>query len=416
MSMRRYWVIVHRWAGLTIALFLCVAGVTGALLSFHDELDALFAPGLQVVESPGPGAAMLDPQTLRELVLARHPGGTIDYLPLHFTQGRSVVLGITRVDPRTGVSQPWSRHWDEIFIDPYTGRVLGHRQWGDIGEGLVNLMPFLYRLHYSLALGDYGMLAFGIAALIWTIDCFIGFYLTFPARLKRNSPTSRPVASWWSRWKPNWLIRWAGGSYRLTVDLHRAGGLWIWPLLLVFAWSSVSFTMTQVYNPVMKLFGYERLEDGIVPPRTPRHAPRIDFRAAQAVGEKLARQETVRLGLAIDPERESGLFHRPDAGVYAYIFSSTADMRTRGGRSLVIFDSDTGKLVKVVLPQGQHGANTLTEWITSLHMAAVWGLPWRIAVSLIGLMATMLSVTGILIWARKRSARIARKNRIELPA
>jgi uncharacterized iron-regulated membrane protein len=412
MSMRRFWVIVHRWAGLTIALFLCVAGVTGALLSFYDELDARFAPGLHIVASPGPAAPMLDPQTLREQVLARHPGGTIDYLPLHFTPGRSVVLGVTRVDPRTGESQPWSRDWDEIFIDPYTGSVLGHRQWGDIGEGMVNFMPFVYRLHYSLALGDYGLLAFGIASLIWTLDCFVGFYLTFPVSLRRHPGQAPRASEWLTRWKSAWFVRRRRGGQRLVFDLHRATGLWVWPLLLVFAWSAVSFNLAAVYSPVMMLFGYEPLEAGVVAPPEPRYHPKIEFRAAEVVGKRLAAAEVGRLGISMDPSRESGLLHRPDAGIYAYIFSSSADMRREGGRSLVIFDSDSGRLVKVVLPQGQKAANTFTEWIAALHMGSVWGLPWRIAVSSLGLMVTALAITGILIWARRRSAQILVKQRL----
>lgn len=404
---RQFWVIVHRWAGLTIALFLTVAGATGTFLAFFDELDALLAPQMHIAAPPAPGAAMLDPLTLRDRLLAAHPGGTINYLPLIPEPGRSLRLSVDRIDHRTGALQPWSPDWDELSVNPYTGEILGYRQWGDIGQGMVNLMPFVYRLHYSLALGKTATLAFGIAALIWTIDCFIGFYLTFPVRLKQREGQAYPATSWRSRWKPSWLVRWKGGPHRLTVDLHRAGGLWIWPLLLVFAWSSVAFNLTQVHDPVMKLFGFDRLADGIVPPPAPRHAPKLDFRAAAAAGERLARQEAARRGLVIVPEKKSGLYHRPNAGVYSYAFSSSADFRTHGGRSIVLFDSDTGRLLKLVLPQGQNGANTFTEWVMSLHMAAVWGLPYRIAVSLIGLMVTMLSITGVIIWMRKRSARIA---------
>lgn len=412
MPARQIWVIAHRWAGLTIALFLTIAGATGTLLAFYDELDTLAAPGIHNVAPPTRGGAVLDPLALRNRVLAAYPGGVINYLPLHSEPGQSLKLEIQRVDPASGTLRPWSEEWDEVFVDPYTGETLGRRQWGDIGQGMINLMPFLYRLHYSLALGDYGVLAFGIAALIWTLDCFVGFYLTVPRRQRRRDiQPPRRALSWWSRWRPAWLVRWRGGRHKLAFDLHRAGGLWVWPLLMVFAWSGVSFNLTQVYSPVMKLFGYERLQDGIVPPPTPRLAPRLDFEAAVAVGQRLAQQETVRLGLTIDPSREAALFHRPDAGVYVYIFTSSADFRTDGGRSLAIFDSDTGRLRKLVLPQGQNGANTLTEWLTSLHMGAVWGVPWRIAVSLIGLMVTMLSVTGVLIWVRKRSARILRKER-----
>ena len=42
-------------------------------------------------------------------------------------------------------------------------------------------------------------------------------------------------------------------SYRVNFDLHRAGGLWLWPLLFVFAWSSVELEpKTGAYDFVME--------------------------------------------------------------------------------------------------------------------------------------------------------------------
>lgn len=407
MPARRFWVMTHRWAGLTIALFLMVAGVTGTLLAFYEELDAVFARSLHHAEPPAPAAPMMSPMVLRQHMLDLHPDGVINYLPLHWRPGRSVRLHVERIESGTGALVAWSNDWDELFVDPYTGRVLGHRQWGELGEGLVNLMPFVYRLHYSLALGDYGLLALGVAALVWTLDSFIGFYLTLPLRLRRSRGRQGRPGKWSARWKPSWFVRWHAPS-KLTFDLHRAGGLWMWPLLLLFAWSSVSFNLASVYEPVMKPFGYERIGERLVPLATPRHRPVLDFATAARVGEQWAKAETTRRNLSMDPDRARGLYHRPDAGIYSYIFSSSADFRDEGGRSLAIFDSNTGDLVTLVLPQGQGGAFTFTEWITALHMAAVWGLPWTIVVGLSGMMVTVLSATGVLIWARKRSARSAR--------
>ncbi len=42
-----------------------------------------------------------------------------------------------------------------------------------------------------------------------------------------------------------------------------------------------------------------------------------------------------------------------------------------------------------------------------LHSGRILGLPGRIMVSVIGLMVAILSVTGMVIWARKRRARLA---------
>jgi len=54
------------------------------------------------------------------------------------------------------------------------------------------------------------------------------------------------------------------------------------------------------------------------------------------------------------------------------------------------------------LPSGQYAGDTVTHWLTSLHMARVFGRPMQVLVCGMGLVVAMLSITGILIWLRKR--------------
>ena len=63
-------------------------------------------------------------------------------------------------------------NFDEIYLDPWTGQELGRRRRGDLSQGLINLMPFIYSLHWRLAMGDFGQWLLGIIAIMWTIDCF----------------------------------------------------------------------------------------------------------------------------------------------------------------------------------------------------------------------------------------------------
>jgi uncharacterized iron-regulated membrane protein len=403
---RPAWVIAHRWAGLSLALFLTVVGLTGALMAFYDELESLIAPQLHVVQPPSPQAEPLHPIELREKVQAAYPGAVINYLPLHSEPGHALKLDIRRLDPATGRIGPWSPTVDEVFVDPYTGRILGDRLWGDISQGRINFMPFVYRLHYTLLADKTGRYILGIAALIWMLDTLVGFYLTLPMRRTRSQHSTKDSGpSWWSRWKPSWLVRWTSGETKLTFDLHRAGGLWLWPLLFVFAWSGVMFNLKEVYDPVMRLFGAEKLQDGLTTLVRPRYEPQLKFAAAATHGRELAASEAAQRGLHIESNGLSALSYRPAVGAYVYYFSTDRDFTDRGGRSLVIFDGDNGELRKLLLPRGENGANTFTEWMIALHMGRVWGLPYRVAVTAIGLIVTLLSVTGMLIWMRKRQAR-----------
>src|SRR5687767_144321 len=117
---RQVWVVAHRWAGLSLALFLTLAGLTGALMAFYDEIESLIAPQLHIVEPPSPLAKLLDPIELRQKVQAAYPGAVINYLPLHLEPGRVLKLDIRRVNA-AGRIGPWSPEIDEVFVDPYTG-------------------------------------------------------------------------------------------------------------------------------------------------------------------------------------------------------------------------------------------------------------------------------------------------------
>src|SRR5688572_13937654 len=137
--------VVHRYVGLALTVFLVVAGLTGTILVFREELDRTFAASLLTAQPPFPGAPLLDPFELAARVERALPEAQRS---VHFDVEPGIAVSMwIEVEPG---------QWKEAFVSPYTGQLLGTRTWGDLREGWVNLMPFLYRLHYSLALGDLG--------------------------------------------------------------------------------------------------------------------------------------------------------------------------------------------------------------------------------------------------------------------
>ena len=235
MRIRPAALFVHRWVGLAMAAFLVVAGLTGSLIAFYADLDAVLNPELFRVAPPAPGVPLLDPIALQARVQLQLPAAT----RLH-----RVIL-----DLRPDRSANYWIDERETFIDPYTGRILGSRRFGDLSEGRKNLLTFIYRLHYSLSLGEVGTWIFGIVSLLWTVDCFVGAYLTFPPR----SGQRRNPWRWLARWVPAWQLK-SNKLFSLVFTWHRASGLWVWGVLLVFAWSGVALNLgDQVYAPVMNL-------------------------------------------------------------------------------------------------------------------------------------------------------------------
>ena len=114
---------------------------------------------------------------------------------------------------------------------------------------------------------------------------------------------------------------------------------------------------------------------------------------------------------------ESGLFHDASTGTFYYAVASSADRADkRHGSTELAFDADSGALRHFSSPLNEKAGDVVTRWMTDLHVAAIWGRPYALFVTLLGLAVAGLSMTGILIWLKKRSARLlARRKRQTKP-
>ena len=412
MMQRSFWVLLHRWAGLYMAFFLIVAGATGSILAFSPEIVRALVPTLVVQAQEQP---MLDGFELRRRALALIPEqGKLEGLNLHRLPTDAFIAAI---EPRLDADgKPYVLPFNFLLLNPYTGAEIERIRY----DGAIwpitrlNFTSFIISLHFRRAIpGSVGTWLFGIAALIWTLDCFISAYLTFPVSIQRRRREEGvsdgvPYKSWWSRWHPAWLVKWRGSAYRINFDLHRAGGLWVWLMLLVLAWSSVGLNLNQeIYVPTMKaVFGMPDPNGDIPDLKTPKNAPALGLEQAYAVGQTLITQQATTHHFTV--HYAEALYYNPAKGVYTYSVHSDRDLNDMGGGSNVTFDGDTGQFLSLSLPTGQNAGTTVNSWILALHMAQIWGLPFKIFLCLLGLVIVMLSVTGVYIWIKKRRARMCR--------
>ena len=89
--MRFAFALLHRWAGLTIAAFLFVSGVTGAVISWDHELDELLNVHLLKSDSKGPRSSALE---LARQVEERDPRARVTFIDLNPEQGHSMSVGV----------------------------------------------------------------------------------------------------------------------------------------------------------------------------------------------------------------------------------------------------------------------------------------------------------------------------------
>ena len=407
--MRSALTLLHRWLGLAIAGFLFVSGLTGAVISWDHELDELLNPHLNEVASVGPAIPALE---LAARVEAQDPRARVSYVPLAAEPGHALSVFVDpRRDPATG--RLFELDYNQVFFDPVTGAEKGRRYWGAAWPiTSETFVSFLYVLHYSLHIPEFwgidlwGMWLLGLVALVWTVDCFVGFYLTLPAA---RAP------AWWARWAPAWRIKTGGSAYRIAFDVHRALGLWTWALLFILAFTAFSLNLyREVFYPVMSLVS--EVTPGPFELRQPadRHEP-IDPVLGYAEAIARAEAEAARRGWS---EPAGAAFYSQEYGIYGVGFFAPGDDHGAAGVGppYLYFDGADGRYLGDRIPWQGTAADIFVQAQFPLHSGRILGLPGRILISLMGLVVAALSVTGVVIWARKRRARLAAARRSGIAA
>jgi hypothetical protein len=176
-------------------------------------------------------------------------------------------------------------------------------------------------------------------------------------------------------------------------------------MLLAIAWSSVGFNLgDQVYTPVMKAIFNMHDPIGDLPKiKKPQLESALSWKEAYKIGKQLMTEQAKINGFIV--RREESLQYLSDKGVFFYSVRSNRDLMDKYASTYLLFDGASGKFKGLSIPRGQNAGTTLGSWIFALHMAQIWGLPFRIFVTLIGILIATLSVTGIYIWLKKRNAR-----------
>jgi uncharacterized iron-regulated membrane protein len=401
--MRAVLVLLHRWFGLGVAVFLFISGATGAIISWDHELDAALNPTLFHANSADAGTVAGTPKPGLELanfVEAREPKLRVTYVMNESEPGHTSSMMIEpRLDPATG--KPYELSYNQIAVDPVTAEIQGKRMWGAISLSPENLLPFLYKLHYTMHLPEVGGIELGIwlmgiIGVVWALDCFIALWLSFPN---------------WKSWRKSLAFRWKDGGHKLNFDLHRSGGVWVWGLLLVLAVTSISMNLNnQVMTPIIKMFS--TVTPTAFDTRTPVAPDKV-------VEPKMSREQVTQLAIAEGKRRgfevpAGGVFYSSIFGLYGVgFFEAGNDHGDVGlGNAWLYFDAATGTPAGTRIPGTGSAGDLFIQAQFPLHSGRILGLPGRIFISVMGALVAMLSLTGVVIWMRKRKARVAQKRKV----
>lgn len=365
LNLRKSSLVLHRYIGILAGLVVCIVGITGSLLVFESELDRSFQP-YQIF----PQAELLPHQQLITAAQQVHP----ELKPHRITMPESIDRPYTVM-----MADPDDRYTD-VWLDPYTGKVLGTKPWQQTLGG------WLIELHVHLFAGDLGEQIVGIAGIALLLLGITGIFLW----------------TGWRKLKLGFKIRWQARWQILNYDLHNVGGI-----ISVLLLSLVAFTgAAMVYwTPVEA--GLRWLIPSVPTPEVTSQvvAGKIPLTADEILD--IARQKfpTARLYKFFPAKTPAATFK-----VWLHLAGEsdfTKDVK-------LDFDRYTGTLLKLEDARNVQIVDRILAAQYTLHVGHYGGIVTQVLYALIGIAPLGLFVTGAIIWwSRTYAAKPSQKLKID---
>jgi sulfite reductase (NADPH) flavoprotein alpha-component len=169
---------LHWLIGITAGAVLAVVGITGAALSYEEELLAALNAGVVTLASRA--QARLTPPQIVERLRVEHPQKPVVSLLWYDDPARAMRVTFAATAPTTALRPPSGQsgmRGEVRYVDPYTGRLLG----GATLRGQMALHD-IEQIHRNLAAGPAGKLIVGVSTLALVVLCATGLYLRWPTR------------------------------------------------------------------------------------------------------------------------------------------------------------------------------------------------------------------------------------------
>ncbi len=348
--MRKYLLLIHLTAAMIAGVFLIILGGTGCIMAFETELDRLFNPGLFHIT---PGATPLPIAGIQAALARAYPKDHFGYLSLP-----------------TGPDETYAvaAHGQQIFVNGYTGEVVGTRQ-------LPTLLNQIHTLHLSLFMGRNGGLVMGIAALMLVLLLATGLILWWPGKRIAVNLRAPP----------------ARGHQRFpSCRRHHRRGLP--PLVLAITGAAIT------WNDSWAPWAYRVLGSAPAPVRDPPSQVRPGAHAVPA-------EEALSAARRELPGAVPYAISLPAmAGSYHVALRYPEDL-TPGGRRRVNVDQYSGATLSVASSRAPLAVTGLVTLNRAVHTGDVFGLPSKAVASLASLVLVLQTLSGWHMWWRKRQAR-----------
>lgn len=360
--MRKFWIEFHKISGLLILIPLLLQSISGSIIVFDHAIDEWLNPDILIV-APSQNAELAPvSQVMAAAKTALPDTAHIKSLrkPRHENTVYMAYVVMQKQSPDFGKRI-------EVLIDPYTAEVTAVREWGKY------FTSFVYLLHFTLLLDEYGALFLGFLAILMLVNVIIGVYLGWP----------KSKAAW------DWLL---ARKHRRTPLI---GKLRRWHTLVGLI--SLPIFSVLILTGISMIF-HDQTEVIFDRPHAPKlhvdydHGQAIDINAwLPSAKTHWPNSEWMRISQPTTTSPAvSVTVRKPD------------DPRKTTGSSLLWLHPQTNN----VLAEQDYTSLTLRQkagfWLFPLHSGEVFNMPGRLLVFICGLLTTILSIAGGWLWYKKK--------------
>lgn len=373
----KYWIgQIHLWLGLTTGLVVLIVSITGCLYVFQKEIsEAVHKDKYFVTPSSAPvlpasvllhnAQAALGPEMpINTMIAYKRPDRSVEFMTYRSNDSAATYFGVFV-------------YFKSVFVNPYTGAVLGVR---DYRSDFFNVVKFI---HWSLLLNTkYGQPIVGISTLIFVLMLISGLILWWPKKWNRAAI------------KKSFTINWKASFKRVNYDSHNVPGFYTLIPALIISLTGLVFAFEWFEGLV-----YAAASGSTTPP------------AQVVVESKRSKIDSTSkpVDLAVNEAWKSmpsskRLLMSPAAGEKGTIWiGGYKDEETYFGSDVMQFDQYTGKLLHRRNDSEKNKGEQLVERNYDIHVGAIAGIPGKILAFLASLICASLPVTGFLIWWGRRN-------------
>ena len=359
---------LHRYVGIFVGLLLAVLGLTGSALVFHEEIDNFLYPQIAHVKPVGEVKSL---QEIKEIVQKQYPDRSIRYFYLKRKVDRPFHLVV-----RTTKGKKSSQIAEDIYINPYSGEVLGVIPRNRSLMGIINL------IHTSFFAGEPGKFLVGTCGILLVIRAISGL-ITFPG---------------WRSLRAGFIIRWKSRFHLLQYDFHKVIGI-VSVIFLILAGTTGGM---MEFNQHVRSVGYKI--SGIPQPEKPVSIQQSNL-------QPLTLDRFLEEAQNALPEGQSTLIFPAKKSTDPVLVRKRLEGDIHpNGRSFIYLNQYSGEVLRVQNIHYAPWVEKLMMWMYPLHIGSYGGVTTRILYVFLGLTPVALFLTGLVIfWNKTYGAKKKRK-------